>query len=959
MAAFSCKTRKGSSKEGKPRVFFACHPEDFALFFEKISEEILKIHDCVIYYAEDPDADLEEEYLETDLGRMNLFVVPVTTRLLTTPNRAMELEIPFAKGANIPILPLLMEKVSEELYAASENFENLQYLDVFSSDPTQISYELKLKKYLESVLVSDETAKRIRAAFDAYVFLSYRKKDRNFANELMKLIHQNPECRDLAIWFDEFLTPGESFMSGIEKALKNSKLFVLLVTPNVLLDVDGKPNFVMGQEYPNAKKCGKEIFPVEMQGTDRALLNEKFSGLPDCVSPKEEVLFRKRLLETVKRLAITPVSHDTEHNFLIGLAYLEGLDVETNRLLGFELVEEAANAGLPEAIRRLTVMFSKGIFVPKSIKKAIEWGEKLLLCQQAETERVRDLLFLAELYCEDFQYQTAILLYRKAEEGNVDLETGMRTLNGLANAYRFLDRIEAAKIREQVYSLCVGAYGSDHENTLRTAFALAVDSFEAGDPRRAVGLLEEYRSCILKGEGEETLNTLAAMEQMARCYAALGDFSQAKKNLETVLKTRKSAFSEDAKSIVSVLRSLSALCLKTGDAKKALEYALEGYRIDPREIQRVFDWYQACKTEEELIGFLKKEKAENLRKRGKVGEVGITLRRKLISLYQASKQYEMAIGEMKELYEALYRGEENGAVCADLLLEISHLYRLLKNEAKAQYYKEKSAVSSVIAFYDYDPFRDPVSSLSKLNQTNGDARLTLEAAEQEYLSHRGVVEVEWVRLLKDLSYGYQKAGDEPKAKQYFEGWIRLQKRYLEEDHPQLIRSLENRSKWEKERSSAQEKDAERALIRKIEGLYEAKCQTFGETGREALEQLQFLAKTYAQFGFFSEAATRLQKAHDLAVKVMGEDYLISLNFYTDLILATLTEYLLKANEAEKGLETAKARYDFNRKYRGESSAEAVGALKELAAIHQGMGAIEKAAELSAKADSLSGKSARP
>lgn len=68
-----------------------------------------------------------------------------------------------------------------------------------SHDTTEISYEEKLKKFLESVLISDEMAKRVRGAFDAYIFLSYRKKDRRYANELMRIIHAKPEYRDIAI----------------------------------------------------------------------------------------------------------------------------------------------------------------------------------------------------------------------------------------------------------------------------------------------------------------------------------------------------------------------------------------------------------------------------------------------------------------------------------------------------------------------------------------------------------------------------------------------------------------------------------------------------------------------------------------------------------------------------------------------------------------------------------------
>ena len=76
--------------------------------------------------------------------------------------------------------------------------------------------------------ISDELAQRIRAAFDAYIFLSYRKKDRRYANELMKLIHKNPECRDIAVWYDEFLPPGDSFKQSIEKILKDSILILSL-----------------------------------------------------------------------------------------------------------------------------------------------------------------------------------------------------------------------------------------------------------------------------------------------------------------------------------------------------------------------------------------------------------------------------------------------------------------------------------------------------------------------------------------------------------------------------------------------------------------------------------------------------------------------------------------------------------------------------------------------------------
>ena len=102
------KTWEGADPKGKPRVYFTCHPEDFPRYFEKIVKDIFKTHDCAIYYTEDMTEAFDAAHLETDLGQMNLFVVPVTWRLLSQPNRAMDADLAYAKQENIPILPFMM-----------------------------------------------------------------------------------------------------------------------------------------------------------------------------------------------------------------------------------------------------------------------------------------------------------------------------------------------------------------------------------------------------------------------------------------------------------------------------------------------------------------------------------------------------------------------------------------------------------------------------------------------------------------------------------------------------------------------------------------------------------------------------------------------------------------------------------------------------------------------------------
>lgn len=144
---------------------------------------------------------------------MQLVVIPITTKFLLKENQAYKLVYKIANESYILVLPIMQEKNIEVLF--NEKCGDIQYLQEFVSDPNAIGYEEKLGKFLNSVLISDELAEKIRNAFDAYIFLSYRKKDRKYAQELMKLIHKNEFCRNIAIWYDEFLVPGENFNDAI------------------------------------------------------------------------------------------------------------------------------------------------------------------------------------------------------------------------------------------------------------------------------------------------------------------------------------------------------------------------------------------------------------------------------------------------------------------------------------------------------------------------------------------------------------------------------------------------------------------------------------------------------------------------------------------------------------------------------------------------------------------------
>ena len=382
------KTRGDSTNQGKPRVYFCCHPDDFDMYFEPVRNEILDKQNCAVYFY-DNASSIPEQERETDLLSMQLFVIPVTTNLLTKPSIAMDKDFPLALKNKIPVLPLIQERGFEGLFA--RKFGDMQYLDKTQRDTTAISYEEKLEKHLSDILLGDEMTKKIKNEFDAYIFLSYRKADRKCAQELMRLIHKNKYYRDVAIWYDEFLTIGEDYRENIKETLQNSGLFVLVVTPNLLLPGSfGGVNYVMKEEYPTAKKTDVNILPVEMEKTNRSELEKLYPDIPLCVDPNNDDMMRRFLISAIWDMGVREIDNSAEHSFLIGLAYLGGIDVEVDRERAVTLIEDAANCGLAEAMEKLVSMYRTGEGVERNYEEAIKWQGKLVGYWKKQYKKTKD-----------------------------------------------------------------------------------------------------------------------------------------------------------------------------------------------------------------------------------------------------------------------------------------------------------------------------------------------------------------------------------------------------------------------------------------------------------------------------------------------------------------------------------------------------------------------------------------
>lgn len=372
------KTGDNTRPEGKANIYFCCHPDDFDKYFNTISNEIFLSHNCAIWFI-DKDENRNEEFFES-LKMMRLFVMPITSNLLCTTNHALDTDFRFAMENGIPILPLMQEPELIDIFNAKCG--DLHFLDKTNQDITAISYETKLKKYLSNILVDDDTTKKIRDSFDAYIFLSYRKKDRKYANELLRNIHSNKECRNIAVWYDEFLTPGENFRENIENLMDSCKIFTLLVTPRISEQVEDKKgrrkdNFVITDELPMALKKKSEnklsILAVEMEKTEPNIIKQL--NLSSYVT-FGTVAYQRQLNDAISTIPTT-VNDSAQQSFFIGLAYLDGIDVEINRELAIELITTAAEKGFEPALNKLANIYYYGEGVNPDRNKAFQIYQQL------------------------------------------------------------------------------------------------------------------------------------------------------------------------------------------------------------------------------------------------------------------------------------------------------------------------------------------------------------------------------------------------------------------------------------------------------------------------------------------------------------------------------------------------------------------------------------------------------
>ena len=681
-------TRGMSDPKGKPKVYFSCHPDDFERAFPLIPEDLLRHANCAVWYDESAVPDDAEE-TEENLKEMQLAVFAVTSRFLYEQNRAKDVELPLVQKLHIPVLPILLENGLELEF--NRICAQIQVVSKYGTDPTATPYEEVLETFLDSILVGDDLAEKVRAAFDAYVFLSYRKKDRRHAQRLMRLIHENKEFRDIAIWYDEFLVPGEGFNEAIKDAFEKSSLFAMAVTPHL----EEKGNYVMSVEYPMARDRRSEnddfeIVPVEMyeekdrvEGKDwrmdpsRLKEHEEFryQDIPDLRDEHCRQELDEAFVKALERIAKKEHDASAQHRFFIGLAYLNGIDVEIDQERALELLEGAANDPVPcmEATAKLADMYRNGDGVQADHEEAVRWQEQLAAQYRHAYEENHDpdmhrgfgtlyfkaLRKLSDMHRESGDFRAAMETAERALSfsGKLEQEVGIREqerdraliLNRMGSLYKEAgDCVKAEEYYEaacRIYEKHAGEIATDRaRRDLSVSYERLGDICrKKGEPDRADAYYEKTKR--IREQLCEAVPSAGSRRDLSVVLTKLGNVRKAKKDYAGAGKYYEEALrideilAEEVKS-TQALDDLGVSLVKTGDVHKA-----EGRMEDA-----AICYAKAC-------GIFK----ENVKKTGSriylehdAGGVEklAGAKKKLGDIQEAGSLYREAVERREELYEA-------------------------------------------------------------------------------------------------------------------------------------------------------------------------------------------------------------------------------------------------------------------------------------------------------------------
>ena len=311
-------------------------------YIKKVFQESIN---CTLCYKKDVNTSYDFraniELTKRIMSKVDVFAIALTSSLFHMENEELSFLIEYANIKSIPILPIIFDQSVLEEYALNSVFKKMHYISCIKYNAL---FRRKIMNFFDEVIIDTPQREIIRKSFTGEVFLSYRRINRECADLLIENIHDYKPFRRLIVWNDYFLTPGVYFSSEIEKHIRDSKLCIVVITPDLLNNPD---NYVVMSEYPYMVQQKKTIVGLVDSTINISLAKKEFPAISDFYnlngkSEQYEGLSHEfgEFLANTFREELYGCSFSGNDWKKMGVAYLKGIFVERNPHLGVRMIED-------------------------------------------------------------------------------------------------------------------------------------------------------------------------------------------------------------------------------------------------------------------------------------------------------------------------------------------------------------------------------------------------------------------------------------------------------------------------------------------------------------------------------------------------------------------------------------------------------------------------------------------
>ncbi len=760
--------------------------------------------DCVVSYLENPN-EIDEKELRNELSESGALVIFVTTEMLKSiENENLPVEYQIARELNIPILPISNADLKDKYF-----FET--YKEAFGSihciSRLDFEYRTKLKTQLEEFLVPEETKTEIRKkAFTAKIFLSYRKHELEDARNFMTKFHNLEGFETISIWYDNLLTSGTDFDKAIEEAISQTDAFVMAVTPDFIGD---KAKYVQEIEYPFAKEKNKPIVAVELKPISQP---EKFTDLfvEQRLISKENTTelqktFRDKLGENV-----FVEQFDSERAYLLGIAYLRGIDVERDFERAIKLLSIATKEQTTSSIaaaNELAGIYEDGKTTNINYNEALKWhnvalsvSEKVLGNEHPDTAKA--YLDIAIIYYKNGDYSKALELNKKTLSifekalGKENLNTAS-TYNEIANIYNIQGNYsEAIEWFKKTMDIFENIFGKEHLYTVKTYNNTGLAYYYQGDYSKALEWYKKVLDVREKILGKENPDTAKAYDNIGLAYDGQGDYSQAiewhKKALEVFEKNLGKKHPDTAKAYDNIAVTYSS----QGDYSQAIEWhkkALEVFeKILGKEhldtattYNNIASTYSNQGDYSKAIEWYKKalKVFENGKKLGKKHPKTANIYNIIACIYDRQKDYPKAIEWYKKVLYTLDKEHPN---TADIYSKIAVVYLNQGTYLEALEWNEKALyVFEKFLGKEHPKTANTYNTIAVVYNRQGDYSKALEWYKKAlYVQEKlGKEHQNTAIAYRNVAGAYSNLRDYSKALEFYEKALPIFERVFGKEHP--------------------------------------------------------------------------------------------------------------------------------------------------------------------------------